>query len=128
MNNTTVISKYTTNICELIATPKLKEYILEQNQWDDSTMSDIDWTAHSSAINYNSRHKTQITKLVHDLVPRNSLISKFKYKGRSTLCPLCKLLPETRDHIIRCPPLIPPSLVFGNSCGCSEILPIGQYW
>jgi hypothetical protein len=58
--------------------PALKAYIQELCQWSDSTMKSIDWNAHGKALHRGNVNRVRLTKLVHDILPTNSLIGAVK--------------------------------------------------
>ena len=70
--------------------------------WDDTILDYIDWRAHSSAINRHPKQRLSTVKLCHEMVPTNYFVSKYD-PSRSPNCPHCKHVPETRDHLLRCP-------------------------
>ena len=96
MNNVTITSKFTTKI-HRSQTQRLHTTTQQMGQRHDGN------NQLEGSLVSNKRHKIQVPKLVHNLVPTNSLASKYKDSERSVLCPLCHLVPETRDHLIRCP-------------------------
>jgi hypothetical protein len=66
-------------------------------------MDFIDWAAHGRSLQRNISMRCHFTKVVHDILPTNSLVSKYSPGIRSAKCPCCPHLCEDRDHVIRCP-------------------------
>jgi hypothetical protein len=64
-------------------------------------MKSIDWNAHGKALHRGNVNRVRLTKLIHDILPTNSLIYKF-VDDRTCCCPSCPSDNEDRDHIIRC--------------------------
>jgi hypothetical protein len=65
-------------------------------------MKSIDWNAHGKALHQGNVNRVRlITKLVHDILPTNSLIYRF-IDDWTCCCPSCPSDNEDCDHIIRC--------------------------
>jgi hypothetical protein len=64
--------------------PELKAYSIQQrNNWYDSTMSPINWTAHGRAINRRIIPCSHCCKLIHDtILPTNSVVSQYNDNRR----------------------------------------------
>jgi hypothetical protein len=83
--------------------PELKAYYIQQiNDWSDSTMSHINWTAHGRAINHRIIPRSHCCKLIHDILSTNSIVSQYD-DHRTAYCPQCQSIDEDWDHILRCP-------------------------
>jgi hypothetical protein len=65
-------------------------------------MKYIDWSAHETAIRRNLPRRVHLTKLIHDILPTNDNVGKWK-ENRSEKCPSCPHPSEDRDHVLRCP-------------------------
>ena len=80
---------------------ELRQYLMEKYDWDQSTFSTIDWTAHNRELNKISRRKKPtLLKYIHGWLARNT---RRYYEGQSKTdgCPLCGV-PETRAHLFCC--------------------------
>jgi hypothetical protein len=65
-------------------------------------MQFIDWRVHELAIGRLIHQRVHLTKLIHDILPTNDNVSRWK-KHRSAKCPSCPHPEEDRDHVLRCP-------------------------
>jgi len=80
----------------------LYDHIQRRNKFSDQDMSNIDWEAHRTAIGRRLGARVTTIKLIHELLPTNSVVSRYQ-ADRSAKCPCCAWMSEDRDHIIRCP-------------------------
>ena len=64
-------------------------------------MESINWDAHALALGRGMHNRVSLTKLVHDLMPTNHMVSRFD-PDRQDHCPSCSTPGEDRDHVIRC--------------------------
>jgi hypothetical protein len=64
-------------------------------------MKSINWDAHALALGRGMHNRVNLTKLVHDLMPTNHMVSRFD-PDRRDHCPSCSNPGEDRDHVIRC--------------------------
>lgn len=98
----TVTSHLKAKIRKARAYKLLYNYIAETNDFSPSTMQSIDWTLHKRGLQHKYTRRNHYCKLVHDILPTNSLASKY-LPYRTPHCPRCQLDLEDRDHILRCP-------------------------
>ena len=85
------------------SSPKLKEYIMTKNGWNDWIFHSIDWDAQAKALN--TLQYTQelfVTKWAHNLLPTRRHMQRIG-KAESDLCPSCLETIETAPHIFACP-------------------------
>ena len=97
----TVTAKYKEVLLAKSTGPDLLKYIQEKNDWADSTMETINWSAHGKAIRNKLYCRVHISKLLHECLPTFHQLNKFGGAPRN--CPTCGSTDETRDHILRCP-------------------------
>jgi hypothetical protein len=82
--------------------PPLLQYIQQRNDWSDTIMQYIDWTAHEKATHRYLHRRVHLVKLIHEILPTNDNVGIWK-ENRSEKCPSCSHPAEDRDHVLRCP-------------------------
>jgi hypothetical protein len=78
------------------------EYLQIRNDWTPTIINTIDWRAHELAICRQIHQRVHLTKLIHDILPTNDTVSRWR-PNRMEKCPSCPHLMEDRDHVLRCP-------------------------
>jgi hypothetical protein len=85
---------------EAIAKPLLEYTIRRKNQWTQSAMDCIHWSAHGLALKQQTTKATHMVKLLHKMLPTTGRANELDHGKRH--CPLCPLQIEDRDHILCC--------------------------
>jgi hypothetical protein len=100
-DNKVISSKYFTTISQGRHERHLQEYILRRTKWSWGELNKIDWDSHEKAFKHLTRHQQIITaKLIHNLVNTNR--QNFLYYQTSPLCPGCRQVEETMEHVLLC--------------------------
>ena len=102
LSNSTVTSKLPNKIRRSWNNSKLKEHIAKTNNWTPQTTKTVDWNLHKRSLSKQIGKKIHYCKLVHDILPTNSFLSKYEPTKLSN-CARCQYEHEDRDHIIKCP-------------------------
>lgn len=98
----TITYKYKQAIRHADSAPALLQYIQTRNRWTETTLRQVHWEAHSSAIARQTLPHAHTVKLIHDMLPTNKRVSQYS-ELRSSKCPCCPYPEETFQHILRCP-------------------------
>ena len=80
---------------------EIRKHIQTKNKWTDDTMDSIDWEQHSALQRRHRERTVQVTKLMRQLVPTNTVQHRYKLIPEPT-CPLCGSEPETMYHVVQC--------------------------
>ena len=102
IDDATITYNYKSYIRNAAYGPPLLNYIQQRNQWTPAIMQTIDWDAHGMAIRRHFHQRVHLTKLIHDILPTNDNVSRWK-PLRHAKCPSCPHPHEDRDHVLRCP-------------------------
>jgi hypothetical protein len=102
INQGTVTYNYKSAIRYAAHGPPLLLYIQQRNDWTPAIIQTIDWRAHELAIGHQLHRRVHLTKLIHDILPTNDNLSRWK-PNRLDKCPSCPHPLEDRDHVMRCP-------------------------
>lgn len=98
----TITSRFQQHFRRVWKRDALKDYVALKNDWSDSTKQSVDWKLHSASLSPKINQKTHYCKLVHDLLPTSTNLSKW-HPFRKPFCKRCGYDREDRDHIIQCP-------------------------
>jgi hypothetical protein len=97
-----VTTEYLNTIRNLTTKQDAIKYYKDKYAWNTSTVQDIHWQAHGSALaTLTGRKLETITQFLHRWLPVNASHSKDGI-DRSRLCPYCASCDETQDHFMQC--------------------------
>jgi hypothetical protein len=100
IDDATITYKHKSFIWNAAYGPPLLQYIQQRNQWNPAIMQYIDWDAHGLAIRRLFHLRVHLTKLIHDILPTNDNVSRWK-PNRTEKWPSCPHPKEDRDHVLR---------------------------
>jgi hypothetical protein len=98
VDDATITYKHKSFIWNAAYGPPLLQYIQQRNQWNPAIMQYIDWDAHGLAIRRLFHLRVHLTKLIHDILPTNNNVSRWK-PNRTEKCPSCSHYKD-RDHVL----------------------------
>ena len=101
INDSTINGHYRSEIRNAASSGDLKEYTMSKFHWTSEQYESINWDAFGSAVSATKQRADQITKLVFDWAPTNTLLHKYD-PSVSPLCPHCHNEEESVTHVIRC--------------------------
>ncbi len=79
----------------------LKETIMKDTGWSESTFQGVDWDIYEKALMRKSRfERISIVKLIHGLYQTNERNNKFYHT--TGLCPICTDKTEMLSHVLTC--------------------------
>jgi hypothetical protein len=79
----------------------IKQYLMERNNWHETTLDDIHWDAHEASHNFHRPQRCFLIKLCHRHLPLGQTLHRRDPKYPPT-CPGCRTDPETQEHFIQC--------------------------
>jgi hypothetical protein len=78
-------------------------YILkEKTGMDDNAFDQVDWQSHTMAFSRSQLPHPFIMKLLHQLLPVDTVIHRYDPVKYTSLRPTCKAQEETYDHFLQC--------------------------
>ena len=86
LNGRTITYNYKSSIRYAAHGPPLMEYLQIRNDWTLTIINTIDWRAHELAICRQIHQRVHLTKLIHDIVPTNDIVSRWQ-PNRTEKCP-----------------------------------------
>jgi hypothetical protein len=96
----TVTGHYAEYLREAATAPPLQEHLQTKYRWTERVLTMVHWDSHDKALQHQYKRRTQLTKLVHDILLTATLLNKFDNGQRR--CPSCHANQEDRDHVLRC--------------------------
>ena len=91
-----------TRIKDHLQRDHITQYIKSKENWNDTTMSLINWEAIDRCFKHKSwMRRLSMTKFIFDWIPHNVYQEKRKYIS-TKMCPCCKTEEETWRHIFTC--------------------------
>jgi hypothetical protein len=79
----------------------IREYLLERNNWTNSTFDDINWDAHGASHAHHRPYQCFLVKLCHRHLPLGETLHRRDTKY-PILCPGCRTEPESQNHFLQC--------------------------
>jgi hypothetical protein len=90
------------NIRSAYLSMDLREYMLNKNNWTDSTIDNIWWEVHKSSIrSLSTTTKRLIQKFIRNKLPTNYRQNIY-YSYKPSKCRKCNSETETQEHIFKC--------------------------
>lgn len=93
---------YKSSIRYITHGPPLLQYIQQRNEWTPAILKTIAWHAHELALCHHIHQQVHMTKLIHDILLTNDIVSPWLPKCLEK-CLSCPLLVKDRDHVVCCP-------------------------
>jgi len=93
--------KWVSKIRFLWASQQFQKYLQAKYSWNDSTVTDVDWKALSTAISKACLDPIQIVKIANSQIPTNLRLHRAGLSP-TPLCPLCQTQVETHEHLLQC--------------------------
>jgi hypothetical protein len=94
--------KYDASIHERHNAATYKQYVREKRHWSKQVFKSVEWTAfHHEAKKLNVNERTQLLKFVYGWLPIRKRRKAIDPKA-NIICPNCRTMEETHDHILQC--------------------------
>ena len=96
----TITSRYASAIRHQASYGPLLKHIQKRNKWPAHTPTQVNWTAHGSALRKRNKRRSHFIKFVQGILSTNHSIHRHDPARRG--CPICNNQDETWMHIPRC--------------------------
>jgi hypothetical protein len=101
VNEVVVTSKLKNVIRNAYSLPLLKEYISKKNAWTVNEWNNVNWDAHSSALNKFYTKKRRLLQSIHNQLPTGTVMKR-RLPTYDCICQACKTEEESNDHLFSC--------------------------
>lgn len=103
LENRPIVNNLDTAIRNSVTGNNLKQFLMNEHGWTQTTFQDIDWEAHGYVLEQLPLSKQIRTiKYIHGWLPTRAHQLRFNSDADAT-CPCCMAHPETHIHVIQCP-------------------------
>jgi hypothetical protein len=103
INDKLITSNVATHVRNAMSDKRYIPYIKTKYNWNEDTVSCVDWEALKMAtIRHSYNNHWIIPKLIHGWLPTRGHPGLTEYYAERTFCPRCKQNTETNDHFLAC--------------------------